>query len=505
MIDVEASLAEMLTARAGTVDPDDRLAELLSRHPATEPAQVVELRPRYYLEPPSRPWRRLVAAAAAALVAVGAAGMWVATSLGNGSVALARLETPPVPLGTLAPVADPDGSFVASDRVDQYGDENSMMRFTSTVRVMDVTPFGDGYLAVGTSELGARHDAAIWRSPDGTRWSPIASEALAPAPVDGARNSYGFELWEVAAGGARAVAAGISTVDGRRTLSVWVSDDGDHWEWVDLAPLTPSAWSSITGMEVTADGFVAVGIDNTDPDTGDANRSFAIRSVDGLAWEPVGVPVFDEPGTFVNGLTSVGDRLVAYGSVGGHHGTAAAWYSDDGGTSWAVAAVPESHALPSSYAIDGAAAGDGVALVGSDHDNGPVAGSNHETGVVTPGHRAAFVWFGDGSAFSSVDTAAVNSSQAVWPWAVTDGPAGFVLATARVDATGIVTDLWSWTAATGFAAVPAGASTLNEVQSLAAVPDGYLVATREHPMISGDPFDPPTDGDDTLLWVLPTT
>lgn len=145
---------------------------------------------------------------------------------------------------------------------------------TNQVRRMARTP--DGYVAVGACD-----NACAWTSPDGLSWTPAeVTYATATAP-----DTTG--MFDVVAGPAGPVAVGSQGLmsDYNWDAAVWLSDRGGEWSWV------------------LGEGGVFA-------------KSFTQE---------------------LQGVTVIGDRLVAVGVQSSHYavfGPAQSWVSDDGGRTW---------------------------------------------------------------------------------------------------------------------------------------------------------------------------
>jgi hypothetical protein len=207
--------------------------------------------------------------------------------------------------------AGADGAWIRQE-LPTLGDEAAWERATAIVAT------GDGLLVGGSvgPELGDRR-ARFWRSPDGSRWTPVADDP-------------GFAGAEVAAIEARPgggyVAVGRLGTGQRSTGSVaWLSDDGGTWRRVDDLAL---AAGLVNGLATDADGaLVAVG---SDPDERDA---MVWRSADGTSWEaaPREESRLYEPYKIrMTDVVETPGGLVAVGNyVGLQYGTATSWIATD--------------------------------------------------------------------------------------------------------------------------------------------------------------------------------
>lgn len=401
-------------------------------------------------------------------------------------------------VGVWTQVADPQGVFIAGDVVDQVPSGNGAYWSNSSVRVNGAVTVNGEHIAVGTTNVGFRSEASVWRSPDGRQWSKVASPGLVPELIESPTDSYGLSIDAVATDNERAVAVGVATVDGERSLRSWTSDDTETWQQHSLDGLIPAGLVQVTGVAAGPEGFVAVGFDNADSASGALNSSFVLRSADGAAWERVDTALIGEPGTFVMGITNLGNRLVAYGSVGGHNGTAAAWFSDDGGISWNAAVVPADSAFPFTSVQRAVAIEEGLMLLGDTRTAEPRIDGNNGT-VTLRGDQNIVAWSSvDGATYTLLDTTMVNSDGHDRATAATNGIAGLLFAADRSTAQGPSTHLWTWSPTNGFTELDS--TGLESVTTLSPLDDGYLAATNQY-FVGQDIND--TTSEDTTIWTLP--
>ena len=193
---------------------------------------------------------------------------------------------------------------------------------------------GGGWVAVGREDVSGDFDAAVWISADGSAWERVRDESFA-GPKDQAMNDV-VEL------DGRLIAVGRNGHDG----AVWTSDDGgESWE---LPP--------------TKDSLRA-------PSGGNVN---------------------------LGGVAAHGSRLVAVGreASGESPNRAAAWLSDDRGTSWERANVTNARYIGQQM-IAVTDAQSGLVAVGFDHSD-------------QNGLQEAAVWeSADGREWKSVATVSV--------------------------------------------------------------------------------------------------
>ncbi len=124
----------------------------------------------------------------------------------------------------------------------------------------DFAVFGSTLVAVGafgSSPDLTLQDAAVWTSPDGLEWTPVADEDL--GGVDGQH------IWAVQPVGGRLVAVGFTYgSDGTYDGAIWTSSDAIEWSRVDPAMFDEPGSQLIKGVVGGADGLplVAVGCED---------------------------------------------------------------------------------------------------------------------------------------------------------------------------------------------------------------------------------------------------
>lgn len=231
-----------------------------------------------------------------------------------GAVALAALtlRTPDAP----APPVDPDANWA-------HAGLPPGVRSLSGVAAL---PGGEA-VAVG----GGGNRPRVVVSENGSPWSEETIE------------SGSGHLNAVAASEAAVVAGGIVHDDDDEDGEIW-RREGGRWNRVCLNTCGETSGAepgrqAIYALTATTSGFVAVGVDG---------RTAAVwTSADGSKWNRAARGDEDlrgETGTasVMNGVTSVGARLVAVGRRGL---SGAVWWSDDAGVSWTLAGgVPASAA-----------------------------------------------------------------------------------------------------------------------------------------------------------------
>jgi hypothetical protein len=200
----------------------------------------------------------------------------------------------PLPSASPSPTPTPAPTFAAARDWTRVADQAAF----ADAGMSAVAAGPGGYVAVGcatTAEFDAGQcDGAAWTSPDGRTWQR--------SPVPSADQLY---LGGVIAGEPGYLAWGYDV-----GAAFWASPDGVEWQ---RAPTIPSfAYGMVDSVVWFKDRFYAVGTSPEEP--------LAWTSPDGLAWSPVGAigcvpgPSAQPPGV-IDGIASLDDRLVGWGSV----------------------------------------------------------------------------------------------------------------------------------------------------------------------------------------------
>ncbi len=183
-------------------------------------------------------------------------------------------------------------------------------------RMDGVVALGDGgWMAVGSDTGSGDVDGAVWRSPDGLVWTRVGDDAALGGPGD-------QRVVDVSVGPQGPVAVGT---DGERA-SAWTSVDGSAWSRVEVGT------GQVAGLTGDGDG-VLVAAGSSDGDGLDAAlwRSTDAREWSGVDEDDLGGPLDQE----LAAVTVGEDLMVAVGRTNlGGGDDAAAWASDDGGTTW---------------------------------------------------------------------------------------------------------------------------------------------------------------------------
>lgn len=175
--------------------------------------------------------------------------------------------------------------------------------------MLDVTPIGSTLVAVGWSGTGQKKRAAVWTSPDGSKWD------LLPQQGDFNPNSGFKELTAVTAGRDNSLLAiGRDDRNDRNDgdAAVYMSTDGNTWNLVATTGLSGTGPQDVEKVTKTADGsYMAVGTVLQG-----AKRGPGIwTSKDGVKWELS--PYLPEGAPALRGVARLTDgTMMVCGSVG---------------------------------------------------------------------------------------------------------------------------------------------------------------------------------------------
>jgi hypothetical protein len=273
---------------------------------------------------------------------------------------------------------------------------------------------GGRYLALGFDQPPSH--AAAWSSVDGLSWQRLAS---LPAP-DG--SSISAAVAAPGAGGSGTGLVAVGTSGG--SAAVWHTADGATWTVESLPPpLRAGTTEILTAIVRTGGGYVAAGY----LDSAAGRTATFWRSADGASWTRATAQL-PSGSSEVTGVAAAsgGGAIVAVGISGDERrGTAAAWRSTDGGTSW-QAISSSSLAIGRMLAV--ATGKSGFSAVGETKDQTGAEAWTSTDGVswsvvadqlalANDGFQmvmTALVW--DGNAFDAAGwkTDAGNGSAAVW-------------------------------------------------------------------------------------------
>ncbi len=225
--------------------------------------------------------------------------------------------------------------------VEQPPAQNAEGILLDTPAPLSVVAADDAFLVAGQSceHIGFQEyecRGVIWRSEDGLTWTTVLEDVRDSAFESIERVADRF----LAVGGAGAhhdlsERRGERSVDrqtiGDGVVRIWSSDDGITWADVSsddsvFGAQRPDPRGSEFARAVTAveAGFIIAGSQL------DVDEGVIWYSADGSSWTRLPAnEVFG--GAAINGIVGSGDRLIAVGAMGT---TAAAWRSDDGGSTW---------------------------------------------------------------------------------------------------------------------------------------------------------------------------
>ena len=199
-----------------------------------------------------------------------------------------------------------------------------------------VVPVGDGFLAVGSDT----HGTTIWRGTAAGAWARLDTDRFVLANgLDISLTSLGI----FASGWEEAGDYGVTYP------TIWTSADGSAWS----TPMVVGDEDRVITDVVQLDGRVAALV------SGNGAPPDLVSSIDGRAWSRA--PARGFPMAGISDLAVAGPRLVAVGV--GEGDVAAAWYSDDDGSSWQAADVPATG--PESQLASVAVGPPGLVAVGS--------------------------------------------------------------------------------------------------------------------------------------------
>jgi hypothetical protein len=112
-----------------------------------------------------------------------------------------------------------------------------------------VTATADGFVAVG--QTGADDGARVWRSVDGTTWTPVEDQP--------AFHNHGSpsRMLSVAADDRGLVAGGWRADAANGSSAAWTSPDGEHWDAVAWVP--SFSGGQIRGVALVGETALGVG------------------------------------------------------------------------------------------------------------------------------------------------------------------------------------------------------------------------------------------------------
>ncbi|MGH2445713.1 MAG: hypothetical protein ACRDZV_12825 [Acidimicrobiia bacterium] len=254
----------------------------------------------------------------------------------------------PTPEPTEAPTVTPEPSAEAGPIEVAWTAASGIDRLA---QVHDIAYLDGRWVAAGGDFAEESFTAAIWTSDDGMTWTP--------SEIDSTRGANEYtQVGAVVEIDGTLVAIGSWGVVPSDQVSwmTWRSTDGGA-TWTETREVD-TALHAIANGEA---GLVAAGWTYGGATPFD---SYFATSADGITWERTAATL---PKAQVQDLGVIGDRIVAVGHVWVEPQLdldAAAWYSDDGGTSWTVADVPDGGMSTSMG--DVVPFGDGLAAIGGE-------------------------------------------------------------------------------------------------------------------------------------------
>lgn len=189
--------------------------------------------------------------------------------------------------------------------------------------VLDIARISDTVVAAGGRNTGPEGRAAIWTRSAGGQWEPLDGPAF---ENDSEEWIYSLVTDETAS---RMIALGSAKNESGTTSVLWESEDGLTWNRIDGSTLEQSENARPDSMAVTADRIVAVGT------ALDGGLSFGqVWVADSQGWTTFKPEnMIDDHDLYVNSVTSLGDLIVAVGSVWENDQfNPASWTSADGET-----------------------------------------------------------------------------------------------------------------------------------------------------------------------------
>jgi hypothetical protein len=170
----------------------------------------------------------------------------------------------------------------------------------------------DGFLAVGTRNVGGPLTEEMLISADGLTWSKVGDMPYDVAVVGGPGVSWTPRASSFYVTGPR---------PGGTEVGTWMTADGRRWQDVSL----PAGYTQVQPVALPSGGYLGVGSSYDG-----AMPNMMISSTDGLAWEldP------SAPAGSVDQLVLVGDRLVAVVNPTPYDGSNKVLQSLDWGRSW---------------------------------------------------------------------------------------------------------------------------------------------------------------------------
>jgi tRNA A-37 threonylcarbamoyl transferase component Bud32 len=202
-------------------------------------------------------------------------------------------------------------------------------------QIRDFVTFGSLLIAVGGTGTRGYQDAGVWTSTDALTWTMVND--------DGLLASGDQQIWSVHGAGGRLIGVGYTYEGGAYDAAVWTSRNGTDWSRVDPAMFAEPGNQLMKAAAGGTDGMplVVVGCEDDfsrcDLEGEDSDAAVWI-SDDGETWEEVELQRNGLVGPGIQtmiGLTRQGRTFVASGTATANTGDldAAIWTSSDG-RSW---------------------------------------------------------------------------------------------------------------------------------------------------------------------------
>jgi hypothetical protein len=204
--------------------------------------------------------------------------------------------------------------------------------------ITDIAPVSDGFLAFGWNRIGCCDggQAMMWRSTDGTTWSPVDIEGSG-------FDAYHFsQASAIGPGGAFVVLSGFGL---GTSTGILVSDDLVSWDVIELSQ--GDSFEPASDLAASPDRFIAVGWSQ---DEDNASHPVAWTSTDGRAWSRLATP--DGAARFSN---VTWDPVRERFAIGGEDvdGRATIWLTPDGASWGTVTLTAEAGQVTDLSAADG--------------------------------------------------------------------------------------------------------------------------------------------------------
>jgi hypothetical protein len=177
-----------------------------------------------------------------------------------------------------------DGQQWSAAKVDRPTDADPAQEAPGAV--LDVTPFGAGYVAVGSYAKRDELTSLVWTSLDGTDWR------LAPEDPDLDHALIGQDL-VVRDGRLLAFGCQLASATDCGATVIWVSPDGVTW--TEIEPVLPAEVAGLAYDDASSDRLWARGPAATDElwplVTEDTPRPSRLSSIDGRTWRVESLPI----------------------------------------------------------------------------------------------------------------------------------------------------------------------------------------------------------------------